>query len=145
MPHFLDPGETSWSLSKRDPHAIPNARIALALLRVTRRLKGAFPEHSFDDLGKALAPALRRVPERLRSVLESRTDASESPASVFDAVTWCPSVEDCTRLGQGLARGVPALRPLADAIEVVLERLVRTTSHPSDKNVDILQLTGQLR
>ena len=51
----------TWSLSPKDPLGIPNARIALALLRCMRRLPGAFALMDFDDLGAAFAPVLAPV------------------------------------------------------------------------------------
>lgn len=52
------PRSRTWSLSISDELAVPNSRIFLAFLRCVRRLPGAFPVHSYKDLGALLAPLL---------------------------------------------------------------------------------------
>ena len=130
-----------WSLTPHDPVAVPNARLALALLRCAPRLSGTFPTHSHDDLGASLAPTLTSCLPQLRKAINtyraSRHAAAECDAE-SDSDTLLNDRSVHTLLGKALVSHHPAFHALFADLEERLVRFVEKHKHPCDQNVQTL-------
>jgi SpoVK/Ycf46/Vps4 family AAA+-type ATPase len=132
-----------WSLKGDQSGDIANARIALALMRSVRRLPGLVPEHNYDDVGEALAPAFESLKGRLRAAMKAHFQ-SASAREVDDcdidlasaAILHDRSVQ--TLLGKALARPLAGFKTLFDDVETTLANFVTTHAHPADQNVETL-------
>ena len=132
-----------WSLNAKDPLAVPNARIALSLLRSIRRLPGTFPAHSFDDLGRLMAPVIELDEDELRTAVTTMRRLEARSSSQYLAVDGeVESLLDdrcvLSMVGDGLARGLPQFRGLGDKLEARLADFTATHQHPADQNVEML-------
>jgi transitional endoplasmic reticulum ATPase len=133
----------TWSLSTKDPLGIPNARIALALLRCVRRLPGAFALMDFDDLGAAFAPVIEKVDAAFRTVLKAHLAVPRKSDLELDDLdlrsdTLLHDRRVHALLGESLARANPAFIALFDKAEATLLTFVERHPHPSDQNIAML-------
>ena len=133
----------SWSLKDADPAAIPNARMALALMQCVRRLPGEFPAHSFDDLGDALAPVIELHSRQAKTLIKAyRAARADGDLMSLDAdepdANFLHDRDTLTLLGAGFARSMPRFRPLFDRVERSLADFVDSRAMPADRNVDML-------
>ncbi|MEO9149832.1 MAG: ATP-binding protein [Burkholderiaceae bacterium] len=140
MPRKTSPS-LLWLLVPDDPVAVPNARLALALLRCAPRLSGTFPAHDHDDLGAALAPALTsRLPQLRKAIKTYR--ASRHAAADCDVDSDCAALLNNhsvhTLLGEALVRHYPAFRALFADMEARLVHFIDGHTHPCDQNVETL-------
>jgi SpoVK/Ycf46/Vps4 family AAA+-type ATPase len=123
--------------------AVPNARIALNLLRCVRRLPGALDQHNYDDIGAALAPAFARLPKDLGSAFKAHLAATRSVDSNL-------SEEDIrkpdllvnryalTLLGEAASKQLSCFKTLLDSTEALLESFIDKHPHPADHNLEML-------
>ena len=133
----------SWSLKDADPAAIPNARIALALMQCVRRLPGEFPSHSFDDLGDALAPVVELHSRQAKALIKAHCAArADSDLLALDAdepiSNFLHDRDTLTLLGAAFARSTPRFRPLFDRVERSLADFVASRAMPADRSVEML-------
>jgi SpoVK/Ycf46/Vps4 family AAA+-type ATPase len=143
-----------WDLDPKEPSSVADARVALALIRCVRGLKGTFSSGNFDDLGEVLAPLVARQPKQLFAALhdyerrrisagrdafvpEGDNGASLAPtaANVFTVLL---DSEVSTVLGQAFAMGNPAFRVLFDKATKTLEAFVEQHRFAADKNLEIV-------
>ena len=61
----------AWSFEDDVLVASSNALVALTLLRCARGIPGALSAHSYDDVARALEPAIAKCPILLRKALRS--------------------------------------------------------------------------
>lgn len=129
-----------WRFSASDPLALPNARIALALLRAVSCLPGTYPKHNHDDLGAAFAPVLAGLLPQLRSAVQAHLAATHGAIDIdaSDVAVLHESRDVQTLFGEALAQRHPAFRALLVKVEDKLEHFVARHSHPCDANVETL-------
>ena len=132
-----------WALDPQDENAVPNARIAQALMLCIRRLPGAYPTRDFDDLGAVLAPLLEGHRRLTRAVILAHLAAG--PASGDDdataATTSARVLHDRsiqTLIGEAFARSFPRFRLLFETAERSLESFLERQSFAADRNLDML-------
>lgn len=138
VPHAL-----GWTLDLADPQAVPNARMALGLMRCIQRLPGSFPSHQYDDLAEALAPVLAVLRPKLiaaiKAHLKSPSLSSRWELEIdVDSPTLLQDRGPLTLIGEGLARPIAAFRPLVDKLVEFLDTFVAANPHASDQNIELL-------
>jgi tRNA A37 threonylcarbamoyladenosine biosynthesis protein TsaE len=133
----------SWRLISTCPLSVPNARIALALLRCVRRMPGAVPEMNFDDLGATLAPAIASVTTPFRAAIVAQSRRSKKgdiDLEQFDLDS--PSLLHDRRIhtviGEALSRALPTFKAPFDKLDASLAAYVARHAHPLDRNVETL-------
>jgi len=137
------PESHAWSLEKKDAAAVPNARIALALMRCVRRMPGEFPDHNFDDLGAVLAPVIGLHARMASSAIAAHrrarasADALATEADEPDA-GFLHDRDTLIFLGEAFARSTPRFRPLFDKVERTLSDYVAKQAFAADRNVEML-------
>ena len=129
-----------WSLNGKDPLAVPNARIALALLRAVRRLPGVVSSHSYDDLARVLQPVLADEPTEVRAALSLPRRGVAGCVDSEDLDLSVPGLLEgqdvLCQLGEGLARRLRGFARLFNAVELRLEKFLSSHGHESDQNID---------
>ena len=138
------PETFAWSLDSSDPTSLPNARIALALIHCVRRLPGAFPAHSFDDLGATLAPVVALHARLARRLIIAHQHARlvVDPSNLLQQEASVPDfLQDADThilLGEAFARATPRFRPLFDKVEASLSKHIASHAFDSDRNLEML-------
>ncbi|MGJ7522709.1 AAA family ATPase [Variovorax sp. LT1P1] len=134
-----------WNFHEADPLAVPNARVALALLICVRRSGIAFREASWDDLGAALAPVARKHERAFKTALQGHSRdqiaAGREPCLQPDTETAL-YLNKCvlTALGEGMSRDLPRFRALSDKMLKSLHKFVADRSYHGDRNLEMLTL-----
>jgi len=133
----------TWTLSPADPLAVPNARIALALLRCVRRLPGAHSSIGFDDHGAVLAPVLEKLRAPFVNSLKAYLESSRTVDPAWENIdlrsaTLFHDHRTHVLVGESLARSNPAFTQLFEKTETTLTAFVARHPHPSDRNIAML-------
>ena len=158
------PNVITWTFSKKQPLAVANARVLLALVRLVRRVRGGLEHGKATEAIGALLPVLMRMQAKaLRSIRDwraennKRYDKEQQEAeldSLADELTLDSSPADISELGKpvslldwgchsALAHAWvyhhPAANDLFLEVEATLEQFVASTNHPTDSNILILR------
>ncbi|MDM0108487.1 ATP-binding protein [Variovorax sp. J22R24] len=132
-----------WNLEEADPLAVPNARVALALLICVRRSGTAFREANWDDLGAALAPVAQKHARAFKTALQGHSRdqiaAGREPCLQPDAEQALNLNERVLAgLGEGVSRDLPRFRILADKMLKSLQKFVADRTYHGDRNLEML-------
>lgn len=159
----------NWLPSGNGPLSVSNNRVCLALLRIFRSVPLSIRAHSHDDVARPFWPIIlmeqtllrrgsenmlktaerkdsRRRSARLREVDEdlSAQMATLEFGSGSLALTELPGDDMLKALGNALLSDAPSFRPMFDAIENRLEKLVAKQSLTSDANIVLLSRSLEL-
>lgn len=163
------PNVITWTFSKKQPLAVANARVLLALVRLVRRVRGGF-EHGMatEAIGELLPVLARMKAKALSAVGDWRAEKNKrydkeqqeadlnrmaeelseeiifldsSPADMDESGTPVSLLDwGCqSALAHAWADHHPAVNNLFLEVEATLEQFVASTSHPSDSNISILR------
>lgn len=129
----------SWTFEDDFLTAGSNARIALALLRCARHLRGTVPDRHYDDITQDLLPVLLRVSTDLRKVFRSaKMKLVLGDLASDDLAVLLEDRDIQVLIGEALAFDKPAFRTVFDKAERFLETFIASQPHPLDRNVDVL-------
>lgn len=132
-----------WHLEASDPRAVPNARVALALLTCVRRSGTAFREANWDDLGAAMSPVAQKHARAFKTALQGHSRdqvaAGREPCLPLDAEeALILNDRVLTALGEGVSRDLPRFRALADKMLESLQKFVADRTYHGDRNLEML-------
>lgn len=130
----------AWSFDDDVLVASSNALVALTLLRCARGIPGALSAHSYDDVARALEPAIAKCPILLRKALRSplgEQEIGELPLRV-EIGSLLGDVRVLRLLGYALAFNLPSFAPLFDRVDRLLVSFINSQTHATDRNVEIV-------
>ena len=158
------PNIITWTFSKKQPVAVANARVLLALVRLVRRVRGGLEHGKATEAIGALLPVLMRMQAKaLRAIRDwraennKRYDKEQQETELdrlADELTLDSSPEENSESGTPVSlldwgsHGAlahawtchhPAANDLFLEVEATLEQFVASTSHPTDSNILILR------
>lgn len=157
-----------WSPSSNDPVSVSNNRVCLALLRIFRSVPLAITVHNYDDVAKPFWPLIQMERTLLKKGIQHVLKTTEPQGAKrgkarfpdddeLSALTDSLALADSTKavaelpgddvlraLGGAMLCDTPSFRPLFDAIESRLEKLVAKQPLASDSNIDLLSRSLEL-
>jgi transitional endoplasmic reticulum ATPase len=145
-----------WSPDSTDPACMANNRVCLILLRIYRSVPLSRDELDLHEIIIPFWSLIREEPRHLRGALLDRSgtrraasareknkhellpDWVGSVSSRQPIPEESPDMDVLHQLAEGLVFDRPAFRPLFDAVESRLEKLVSTQRSPADKTISLL-------
>ena len=130
----------AWSFEDDVLVANSNALVALTLLRCARGIPGALSAHSYDDVARALEPAIAKCPILLRKALSSplgEQEIGELPPRV-DMRSLLGDGRVLRLLGYALAFNLPSFASLFDRVDRHLVTFINSQTLSIDRNVEIV-------
>lgn len=130
----------AWSFEDDALVASSNALVALTLLRCARGIPGALSAHSYEDVARALEPAIAKCPTLLCKVLRTpigEQEIGEIPSKV-DTTTLLGDVRVLRLLGYALAFNLPSFAPLFDRVDKLLVCFINSQTRTTDRNVEFV-------
>ncbi len=130
----------AWSFEDDVLVANSNALVALTLLRCARGIPGALSAHSYDDVARALEPAIAKCPILLRKALSSplgEQEIGELPPRV-DIRSLLGDGRVLRLLGYALAFNLPSFASLFDRVDRHLVTFINSQTLSIDRNVEIV-------